>query len=73
LLHESRFSSPWVGRRPMKTPVGMTILLCLQELERETLDVAIKLSSVGLWLNPKDDPPAPACRGSAVGAALNKK
>jgi hypothetical protein len=28
-------------------------------------------SPEGLGLNPEDDPPAPACRGSAVGAALN--
>jgi hypothetical protein len=31
------FSSPWVGRRPMTPPVGMTILLCLQELQRKYL------------------------------------
>jgi hypothetical protein len=28
-------------------------------------------SREGLGINPEDDLPAPACRGSAVGAALN--
>ena len=28
-------------------------------------------SPEGLGIYPEDDPPAPACRGSAVGAALN--
>jgi pimeloyl-ACP methyl ester carboxylesterase len=35
----------WVGRRPRETPVGMTILLYPQELQREILAPATKLSS----------------------------
>jgi hypothetical protein len=36
----NRFSSPWVGRRPMISPVGMTMLFLCQNL-----DLKINLSS----------------------------
>jgi hypothetical protein len=38
VAEQEPFFITWVGRRRMIAPVGMTILLCPQELQRETLD-----------------------------------
>jgi len=45
LLNRGRFSSPWVGRRPMSTPVGTTILFVNENIFLSKFDFQANLSS----------------------------